>query len=77
MENKDIQHLRWIYDRLIYKHKENMYYDYMEKFKEIIDSISVDEIKNELPQTLHYSYYHNTKVMDNGNEWCYDCGKYV
>jgi hypothetical protein len=37
MSQSDIDHLKWIYERLIYVHKENPYYDYMLKFKEIID----------------------------------------
>ena len=37
MSQFDIDHLKWIYERLIYVHKEDPYYDYMLKFKEIID----------------------------------------
>lgn len=39
MKDKDIEHLRWIYDRLIEIHKEHIYFDYMEEFKEIIDTL--------------------------------------
>jgi hypothetical protein len=35
-ENK--QHLEWIYNRLIEIHNENPNYDYMLKFKEIIEN---------------------------------------
>jgi len=40
MENnseKDIKHLQWIYDRMVNVHGENENYDYMIKFKEIIE----------------------------------------
>ena len=35
-EEKNKQHLQFIYDRMIEIHKENPNYDYMLKFKEII-----------------------------------------
>jgi hypothetical protein len=34
---EDISHLQWIYDRLYLIHNENPNYDYMTKFKKIID----------------------------------------
>jgi hypothetical protein len=37
MSQSDLNHLKWIYDRLIHIHGEDPYYDYMLKFKEIID----------------------------------------
>lgn len=37
VQNK--QHLTWIYERLIYIHKENPHYDYMIKLKQIIDEM--------------------------------------
>lgn len=36
---KNKNHLEWIYDRLIYTHQENYCYDYMIKFKYIIDNM--------------------------------------
>lgn len=38
-EEKQKQHLEWIYQRLIHVHKENPNYDYMLKFKEIINNL--------------------------------------
>ncbi len=37
MKDKDIAHLEWIYERLKYIYKENVNYDYMLRFKEIIN----------------------------------------
>lgn len=37
MKDKDIKHLEWIYARMVEVHKENPHYDYMNKFREIID----------------------------------------
>ena len=42
MENnsdKDIKHLQWVYDRMVNVHGENENYDYMIKFKEIIEQL--------------------------------------
>jgi len=36
-ESIDVQALQWFYDRLVHVHKENAGYDYMLKFKGIID----------------------------------------
>lgn len=37
--NKDTAHLQWIYDRMSNVHGENENYDYMLKFKEIIEQL--------------------------------------
>ena len=37
--DKDITHLQWIYDRMSNVHGENENYDYMLKFKEIIEQL--------------------------------------
>ena len=37
--DKDITHLQWIYDRMSNVHDENENYDYMLKFKEIIEQL--------------------------------------
>lgn len=39
MSQSDKNHLEWIYERLIHVHKENPNYDYMLKFKEIINNL--------------------------------------
>lgn len=37
--DKDTAHLQWIYDRMSNVHDENENYDYMIKFKEIIEQL--------------------------------------
>jgi hypothetical protein len=37
--DKDTAHLQWIYDRMSNVHGENENYDYMLKFKEIIEQL--------------------------------------
>ena len=38
-KQEDKKHLEWIYNRMKYVHAENPNYDYMIKFREIIDKI--------------------------------------
>lgn len=37
MEDKDIKHLTWIYERLVHVHNENPNTDYMIRLKQILD----------------------------------------
>ncbi len=37
MTKEEVKHINWMYNRLISVHNENPNYDYMLKFKEIID----------------------------------------
>ena len=39
INEKDVKHLQWIYDRMANVHGENKDYDYMIKFKEIIEQL--------------------------------------
>ena len=36
MSKKDLEHLKWVYERMQYVHKERIDVDYMLKFKEIL-----------------------------------------
>ncbi len=37
MKDKDIKHLEWVYERMKYVHNENENYDYMIRFREILE----------------------------------------
>ena len=39
MSLKELEHLKFIYERLIYVHKEKSNYDYMLRFKEILQKL--------------------------------------
>jgi len=39
MKEKDIKHLEWLYDRMRYKNGEHSNYDYMIRFREILDAL--------------------------------------
>jgi hypothetical protein len=43
MSDKDF--LKWIYDRLIYIHREDQGYDYMRRLEKLIESIPNDSDK--------------------------------
>jgi hypothetical protein len=34
---KELNHIEWIYNRMVFKHNENPNYDYMIKFKSLIE----------------------------------------
>jgi hypothetical protein len=42
LTKKEIDHLEWMYHRMISVHKENKNYDYMKKFIEIIEKLKND-----------------------------------
>lgn len=39
MKDKDIKHLEWLYERMKFVHNENENYDYMIKFREILEAL--------------------------------------
>lgn len=39
-----VNHLKWLYDRMLYVHNENELYDYMIKFKFIIDDLEKNKL---------------------------------
>lgn len=45
MTDKDTKHLEWLYDRLKFVHGENENYDYMIKFREIIQANKDNDVK--------------------------------
>ena len=38
MNQKDINHLEWVYERMQFVHNENPNLDYMKRFREIIET---------------------------------------
>lgn len=39
MKDKDIKHLEWVYERMKCVHNENENYDYMIRFREILEAL--------------------------------------
>lgn len=65
MNQKDISHLEWIYDRLKLAHKEHESLDYMKRFKEIIE--------NERPPKKDFRYNFTKSATSNAE--CYKSGE--
>lgn len=53
LTNADAAFLQWIYNRLHYVHKENENYDYMLKFKSIIEKLEKVTAHENVPYTSH------------------------
>ena len=43
INEKDVKHLQWLYDRMVNVHGENKDYDYMIKFKEIMEYLLLNQ----------------------------------
>lgn len=44
MKNKDIKHLEWVYKRMKFVHNENENYDYMIRFREILEVLHQTDV---------------------------------
>ena len=54
MTKKNLDHLKWIYERMQYVHKERIDIDYMLKFKEILKE---EDVKLSAKRLLENSTY--------------------
>ena len=59
------EHLNWLFDRLVEVHNENPNYDYMVRFRKIIDEVENEEIKDSLTREEKISFIVKTesKIM--------------
>jgi len=59
------EHLNWLFDRLVEVHNENPNYDYMIRFRKIIDEVENEEIKDSLTREEKISFIVKTesKIM--------------
>jgi hypothetical protein len=59
------EHLNWLFDRLVEVHNENPNYDYMVRFRKIIDAVENEEIKDSLTREEKISFIVKTesKIM--------------
>jgi hypothetical protein len=44
MKDKDIKHLEWVYERMKCVHNENENYDYMIRFREILEALRKQDV---------------------------------
>jgi hypothetical protein len=69
MKNEDIKHLEWLYERMSQVHNENKNYDYMVRFRGIIDNLK-GSIQQELKEfadamdSKSYKDYEKSKQKD-------------
>ncbi len=52
MKDGDIKHLEWVYERMNNVHNENENYDYMIRFREILEALRQSDIKESLNEVL-------------------------
>lgn len=54
MKDKDIKHLEWVYERMKYVHNENENYDYMIRFRDILEALRQPPVSGSLlPLDVH------------------------
>jgi hypothetical protein len=69
MKTEDVKHLEWIYERMKQVHNENEGYDYMVRFRDIIDNLK-GSIQQELKEfaddidSKSYRDYEKSKQKD-------------
>lgn len=67
MNIKDLEHLQWIYDRMVFKYKEYEEFDYMIKFKEIIGKLKIsNDFINQIEKDKNVSSF--IKYLNEKNE---------
>lgn len=42
---EEVKHIEWIYYRMVFKHQENPNFDYMIKFREILEKLSSKQVE--------------------------------
>ena len=73
MKDKDIKHLEWVYERMKYVHNENEDYDYMIRFREILEALRQAAVSGECEHPYH-------SIIGDGEmkpAKCLKCGKYL
>jgi hypothetical protein len=81
MKDKDIKHLEWVYERMKYVHNENENYDYMIRFREILEALRQPVVSNnealELSDSVAFANYIEDKwkqyrtITNNEDAWCF------
>ena len=76
MKECDIEHLNWIYNRLIYVYKEDEYTDFVIKLKDIITELE-EMIKTKTCEGCRYNFIPNFILNNVGDkiDICYMCSR--
>ena len=57
MTRKDLDHLKWMYERMVEVHHENINVDYMLKFKEILKQEDFSQSAERLNENSRYGKF--------------------
>ena len=71
MKDKDIKHLEWVYERMKYAHNENENYDYMIRFREILEALRQPLV---ISSVCTCTKFRETPMI-NGKHICSICNK--
>lgn len=71
MKDKDIKHLEWVYERMKYVHNENENYDYMIRFREILEALRQPAVISSLPSECQNGWENSDYCMERGK--CNKC----
>ena len=71
MKDKDIKHLEWVYERMKYVHNENENYDYMIRFREILEALRQPDVISSLPSECQNGWENSDYCMERGK--CKKC----
>ena len=61
MLQKDLDHLKWVYERMQYIHNERIDVDYMLKFKEILQQEQTQIIAKRIQDNSRYGFLGDKK----------------
>lgn len=76
MKDKDIKHLEWMYERMKYVHNENENYDYMIKFREILEALRQPAVSEN--EVAGCDKCRDNKGFHIGNKYiCTECGSHI
>jgi hypothetical protein len=70
MNDKDIKHLEWVYERMKFVHNENENLDYMIRFREILASLQQSDISGQLPKSEVIDVFQKLKDAINDKGCC-------
>jgi hypothetical protein len=63
MTKDEIKHIKWMYSRLTSVHKENENFDYMKRFKEIIDKLlNLHSVRQQRELLLAYQKWYDDNL---------------
>ena len=76
MKDKDIKHLEWVYERMKFLYNENENYDYMIRFREILEALRQPAVSEN--EVSGCDNCRDDKGFHIGNKYsCKKCGSHI